>query len=75
MDREKIEKAIIEAVRDSSNEEGWANLAQVGGHLRNQGIKYGKLGKFISNYGHLMETRQDTSVLPPAVYVRLKTNS
>ncbi|MEM7103510.1 MAG: OST-HTH/LOTUS domain-containing protein [Bacteroidota bacterium] len=72
MDREKIEKAIIEAVRDSVNEDGWANLAQVGGHLRNQGIKYGKLGKFVSNYGHLLAIRQDTSVVPPAVYIQLK---
>lgn len=72
MDKAEIEKVLLEAVSKAANEEGWANLAQIGAHLRNNDIKYGKLIRFLHNYGHMLDIRQDDTVVPPAVYARLK---
>lgn len=72
MDRAETEKILLEGVREKSNDEGWANLAQIGAFLRQQNIRYGKLIKFLESYQNILELRQDETVTPPAVYVKLK---
>jgi hypothetical protein len=71
MENKTIENALIEAVRNCTKENGWANLAEVGAYLRNQGIKYGKLSKFVESYSHLVEYFVDKSIDPPIAYTRL----
>lgn len=71
MDKQAIEKVLIEAVQSTANEDGWSNLAEIGGVLRIKGIKYGKLAKFIAGYPHLLETRIDDTKQPPVVYARV----
>lgn len=71
MTKAEIEDAIREAISNSANEEGWANLAELGVHLRKQGIKYGKLSHFFKDYTHIVETRVDLSIMPPVAYARL----
>ncbi|MBN2682219.1 MAG: OST-HTH/LOTUS domain-containing protein [Bacteroidales bacterium] len=71
MDKQLIENSLIEAVKNCTKENGWANLAEVGAYLRNQGIKYGKLSKFVESYSHLVEYFVDKSIDPPIAYTRL----
>ena len=71
MENAENEKVLAEAITACANEEGWANLAEIGGMLREKGIKYGKLSKFISRFPELVETRIDESRQPPVVYARL----
>jgi len=72
MDRVEIEKVLKEAVSSCANDEGWANLAEIGTYLRQRGIRYGKLSRFMQDYTYIIETQIDTSITPPAVYARLK---
>jgi hypothetical protein len=72
MESSEIEDVLIQAIRSCEREDGWANLADLGAILRSQGIKYGKLHRFIGDYSHIVETRIDDSVAPPAVYARIK---
>ncbi|KOY86855.1 hypothetical protein AD998_12520 [bacterium 336/3] len=72
MERNVLENALRESVRESMNELGWANLAEIGAALRNRGIKYGKLSTFIASFPHIIETRIDNSLSPPVIYARLK---
>jgi hypothetical protein len=71
MENTENEKALTEAITACTNEDGWANLAEIGGILREKGVKYGKLSKFISRYPELVETRIDETRQPPVVYARL----
>lgn len=72
MEQAKIEEAIRQAIAQCADENGWANLAELGAHLRKSEIKYGKLSKFFASYEHLVETRIDQDIAPPVVYARLK---
>ena len=74
MDRAEIEKIIREAVSACANEDGWANLAEIGAHLRKQGVKYGKLSKFFNDFPELVETRMDTEIAPPVAYAKIREN-
>ena len=67
MDRAEIEKVLKEAVSSCANDEGWANLAEIGTYLRQHGIRYGKLSRFLQDYPQVVETQIDTSITPPAV--------
>jgi len=64
-------EVLIEAIGDCAKTEGWANLAEVGVVLREKGIKYGKLSKFILNFSDIVEIRVDDSRQPPVAYARL----
>lgn len=72
MEGKDIEAVIIQAVMECVNKEGWVNLAELGTHLRKSGIRYDKLSAFLSQYEDLLELKTDTTVVPPAVYARLK---
>jgi len=63
---------LKEGVNSCANEQGWANLAELGTYLRQRGLLYGKLSRFLQDYQDIIETRMDTSVTPPAVYARLR---
>jgi hypothetical protein len=67
----EIEKVLKETVMSCANEDGWANLAEIGSKLRQKGIHYGKLSRFLQGYSSIVETQIDYSVTPPAVYARL----
>lgn len=71
MERAEIESILKDGVNTCANEHGWANLAELGTFLRQRGIKYGKLSRFLEDYRDILETRIDTSITPPAVYARL----
>lgn len=74
MDKTEIENIIREAIESSRDENGWANLARIGIHLRKSGVDYGKLSKFFVGYGDLVETKVDETIQPPVAYVRLIEN-
>ena len=71
MDRIEIEDAIITAVDSCADEDGWANLAELGNHLREMGIEYRKLSRFLEEYGTMLERRVDHSINPPVAYARV----
>lgn len=71
MERSEIENILKDAVNTCANDQGWANLAELGTFLRQRGIKYGKLSRFMQDYKNILETRIDDSITPPAVYARL----
>lgn len=71
MEKTEIEKILKDGVNTCANEHGWANLAELGTFLRQRGIRYGKLSRFLEDYKDILETRIDTSITPPAVYARL----
>lgn len=64
-------EVLIEAIADCAKADAWANLAEVGVFLREKGIKYGKLSKFILNFSEIVETKVDETKQPPVVYARL----
>jgi hypothetical protein len=72
MERSEIEAAIIQAVNACVSKEGWVNLAELGTQLRRAGIRYGKLSTFLGQYTDLLEMKIDDSVIPPAVYAKLR---
>lgn len=72
MDRVEIENILKEAVISCANDQGWANLAEIGTYLRQRGIRYGKLSRFMLDYNNIVETQIDASITPPAVYARLR---
>lgn len=72
MDRAETEKNLLEALQVSLNDDGWANLAQIGARLRERQVKYGKLVRFLHSYAHVIDIKIDDSVSPPAVYARPK---
>jgi hypothetical protein len=63
---------LKDGVNTCANEQGWANLAELGTYLRQRGLQYGKLSRFLLDYQDVLETRMDTSITPPAVYARLR---
>jgi hypothetical protein len=71
MEKTEYENILKDAVNSCANDQGWANLAELGTYLRQRGIKYGKLSRFLDDYKHVLETRIDDSITPPAVYARL----
>ena len=68
----EYEEVLKQVVSNCVNESGWANLADLGGMLRENGIKYKKLSRFLSEYHHMLELKVDDSKQPPVVYARLK---
>jgi hypothetical protein len=72
MNRSEIENILKEGVNSCANELGWANLAELGTYLRQRGLHYGKLSRFLLDYSNTIETRIDDSITPPAVYARLR---
>ena len=71
MDRLEIEDILKEAISSCGGDEEWANLAELGAYLRQRGVRYGKLSRFMEDYRNILETRIDDSITPPAVYARL----
>ena len=67
-----LEKTLIEAVEETANDKGWANLADVGNYLRSKEVNYGKLSRFLVQYENVVETYLDTTIDPPIKYVKLK---
>lgn len=67
----EIEPLLKNAILSCSRFEGWANLAEIGTYLRKQGVKYGKLSRFLDDYKHMVATKVDTSLNPPAVFAKL----
>ena len=72
MTHSEFESILKEGVRSCANEQGWANLAELGTYLRQRGLQYGKLSRFLLDYQDIIETRMDNSITPPAVYARLR---
>lgn len=72
MERAELENIIKDGVNSCANDQGWANLAELGTYLRLKGIKYGKLSRFLQDYPSILELRIDDTLTPPAVYARLK---
>ena len=72
MTRSEFEIILKEGVNSCANAQGWANLAELGTFLRQRGLQYGKLSRFLEDYQNIIETRVDNSITPPAVYARLR---
>jgi hypothetical protein len=75
METLNYQEIIRESIDKCANEEGWANLAELGNFLRQNGVKYGKLKKFLSSYSEFLDIRTDENKMPPVVYARMKSNS
>jgi len=71
MERSEIENVLKEAVKSCADAQGWANLAEIGAHLRLQDLRYGKLSRFLRDFSDIIETRIDDAVTPPAVYAKI----
>jgi hypothetical protein len=71
MERSELENIVKDGVNSCANEQGWANLAELGTFLRLKGIKYGKLSRFLLEYSNIIELKVDDSITPPAVYAKL----
>ncbi len=63
---------IEEAVQHHANDDGWANLNEVGKYLKKEGVKVGKLSKFTKKYKKLLKVKVDDSTMPPVTLVKLK---
>ncbi len=74
METSEVIGALREAVASCAKFEGWANLAEVGVILKEKGIMYGKLSKFIVKFPDEVEIRIDNEKQPPVAYARLKKN-
>jgi hypothetical protein len=72
MESNEVIGALREAVSSCAKFEGWANLAEVGVILKEKGIIYGKLSKFIIKFPEEVEIRIDNEKQPPVAYARLK---
>lgn len=70
-EKEAIVTVAVERCMMNS-ENGWANLAQVGAAIRENGLKYGKLIKFLNSFSNILEMKEDYESEPPVVYVKLK---
>lgn len=71
MDRSEQENIIKTVVSGCANEEGWANLADVGNKLREADVKYGKLSKFFDSFKNIVEVMVNKDIDPPVAYVKL----
>ena len=74
MESTEVVGVLREAVASCAKFEGWANLAEVGVILKEKGVMYGKLSKFIIKFPDEVEIRIDTEKQPPVAYARLKNN-
>lgn len=74
MESTEVIEVLREAVVSCAKFEGWANLAEVGVILKEKGIMYGKLSKFITKFPDEIEIRIDNEKQPPVAYARLKNN-
>lgn len=74
MESNEVIGALREAVSSCAKFEGWANLAEVGVILKEKGIIYGKLSKFIVKFPDEVEIRIDSEKQPPVAYARLKND-
>ena len=74
MGKQQMSQTVQMMVRECANLYGWANLTEIGGQLRESGIKYKKLRKFMDNFSDILEFRVDKSINPPVVYTRIKEN-
>ena len=72
MDQEKLAELVEEAVTQTADATGWANLAEVGSYLKSHGVRYSKLYKFLNDFKDKLEVRTDYTVKPPAMYARLR---
>jgi hypothetical protein len=72
MTHAEFEIILKEGVNSFDNDEGWANLAELGTYLRQRGLQYGKLSRFLQDYQDIIETRVDPTITPPAVYAKLR---
>jgi hypothetical protein len=72
METTEIVSILREAVASCAKFEGWANLAEVGVVLKEKGVNYGKLSKFINRFPEEVETKIDDQKQPPVAYARLK---
>ncbi|MCK9398461.1 MAG: OST-HTH/LOTUS domain-containing protein [Bacteroidales bacterium] len=72
MTHSEFEIIIKEGVNSCANDQGWVNLAELGTYLRQRGLQYGKLSRFLQDYQNIIEIRVDDSITPPAVYARLR---
>jgi len=72
MESTEVDEVLKDAVTSCAKAEGWANLAEVGVVLKEKGIIYGKLSKFILKFPDLIEIRIDNEKQPPVAYARLK---
>lgn len=72
LSRNDHEQIIRDCVLLCAKEDGWANLAELGGKLRERGLRYGKLSRFIQDFPHLIEMRMDNSISPPTAHARLR---
>lgn len=72
MESTEVIGILREAVASCAKFEGWANLAEVGVILKEKGIMYGKLSKFIIRFPNEIEIRIDNEKQPPVAYARLK---
>lgn len=72
MESDELVSKLKEAVSSCAKFEGWANLAEVGVILKEKGVIYGKLSKFIIKFPDEIEIRIDNEKQPPVAYARLK---
>jgi len=75
MESTEIIGILREAVASCAKFEGWANLAEVGVVLKEKGVNYGKLSKFIARFPEEVEIRIDDQKQPPVAYARLKNSA
>ena len=55
MEKSELEYIIKDGVNSCANEQGWANLAELGTYLRLKGIKYGKLSRFLQDFANILD--------------------
>jgi len=72
--RAEKQAIIIKSVNACANAENdnWANLAQVGAIIRQNGLKYGKLQPMLQSFAHILAFEQHYEHHAPVTYVRLK---
>jgi len=71
MERDEIENILKDAVSSCADSQGWANLAEIGTFMRQRGVKYGKLSRFMNDFKDIVTTRIDETITPPSVYAKL----
>lgn len=72
LSRAEKKQIIRNCILLCAKEDGWTNLAELGAKLRERGLRYGKLSRFIQDFPRLVEMRMDYSLNPPRAYARLR---
>ncbi len=72
--RAEKQAIIIAAVNACANtdNDNWANLAQVGAAVRQKGLKYGNLKLMLQSFAPILEFDEIYEHHAPVTYVRLK---